>query len=162
MPVAIAINLLLSWLIFEISVSFGLPVAGIALAFLVLVIAKATKFLRWGFAQVQMYHYANMTKWIIESSQHPNDRKVYKRAQKHRQLLSESGNHFGVRVFEIVYNPHIESWEEFSMPGGRRDMETREIMRKWNSYMFHDLNGSKATDEERTEFHYRINLNQEV
>jgi len=149
--------------LFMIYVKFGAFIAAPLLLLCMVGIFYLVKFWKFGWNEIELWHYANMTEWIIESSESPNDTKVYKRAQYHRRKLVEAGNKFDVKVFEIIFNPRYETWEEFSAPiHGRRDRETRDIMHRWETFILKDLNKKYSSDTDRIEFHYTMHLNQEL
>ena len=70
---------------------------------------------RWEYREL-LKQYAVMIENIYEASQHPGDRNVRQRAQRHRELLQESGNPEKITVHELYFQDgeHCnESWEAF-------------------------------------------------
>lgn len=70
---------------------------------------------RWEYREL-LKQYAVMIENIYEHSQHPDDRNVRRRAQRHRELLQESGNPEKIAVHELYFQDgeHCnESWESF-------------------------------------------------
>jgi hypothetical protein len=76
-------------------------------------------------------HYAKQADNIYECSEHPQDKQVYRRAQRHRDLLQESGNLLEVQVIEIYWEPW-ESEEEWTK---RREEEIKADMRKRRAWL---------------------------
>ena len=70
---------------------------------------------KWEYREL-LKQYAVMIENIYEASQHPGDRNVRQRAQRHRELLQESGNPEKITVHELYFQDgeHCnESWEAF-------------------------------------------------
>lgn len=77
--------------------------------------------------------YAAATEPIFERSRFPGDQGVLARAQRHRELLIESGNEWPIDVFELYFSDAQnwgETWPEFE--ARCRDFETNE-MRKFGA-----------------------------
>ena len=70
---------------------------------------------KWEYREL-LKQYAVMIENIYEASEYPGDRNVRQRAQRHRELLQESGNPEKITVHELYFQDgeHCnESWEEF-------------------------------------------------
>ena len=107
---------LFSIMIFFITARYGLPIAAIVFMIALALYSFLHLYIeRWEYREL-LKQYAVMIENIYEASQHPGDRNVRQRAQRHRELLQESGNPEKITVHELYFQDgeHCnESWEAF-------------------------------------------------
>ena len=96
------VSLTLGCLIFLIAtVKGGIHTGVYTLLIYLPILAYVWKYIKAWDHKILLEKYARQRENIYESSKYPGDKEVFARAEKHRELLKESGSRLDVQVLEI-------------------------------------------------------------
>lgn len=118
-------------LVIVITAKLGMHAAILICMSVAIFIAICWPWIQWYLHLRKLDRYAKQYENIYEFSNDPNDREVYRRAERHRQLLDESGNIVDppVQVYEIYFQDSDnldEDWETFTTRVEKFIQEDRE------------------------------------